>query len=92
MAALTRAGAGMQLAIYLGVAALLVLAATVCLLVLLLASSVAYVALCMGLKVAAALIFGLGALPMAGLVLLATAFWQEDRKRRMQQAFGGPAL
>jgi hypothetical protein len=81
-----------KLAVYLGVAAILLLAGVICGVLFLVAAVVAYGALCVGMKGAAALVFGLGCLPVAGLVVLAAAFWQDHRRGRVQQAMGGQPL
>ncbi len=81
-----------KVAMYLAFVVLFLLAGAVCGVLFMVCAVVAYAALCMGLRVAAALVFGVAMLPLAGLVLLAMAFWQDHRCRRLKQALGGPIL
>lgn len=81
-----------RLAMYLGTAALLLLMAGVGVALFLVGSVAAYMALCMGMKVAATMIFAMALLPLAGLLCVAMAFWTEDRQQRIRAALGRRGL
>ena len=77
-----------RIGMYLGMAALFLLLGACCAVLFLVAAVVAYAALCLGMKLAAGVIFALGLMPLAGLLVIAMAFWRDGRQERLQRALG----
>lgn len=78
-----------KVAVYVLTAVCLLACAALGLVVLLLGSTVAYIALCMGMKVLAAVVFAIAWGPLVALCVIAAAFWNDTRRERLQRAVGG---